>query len=78
MKWVQLSGYKKDIPANQPLLIWQPSKESANGGNWHKSSYLLRIEFDGNGNKQHVFKCGEDEVSNATHVMLIEKPKDTE
>lgn len=73
MKWIKLDG-KKDPPANLPVDLWVVTKDVE----WWTKGFLSRIEFSDKG-KQYVFASAHDsgiEISDATHYLIIEKPKE--
>lgn len=73
MKWIKLDG-KKDPPANTPVDLWVVTKDVE----WWTKGFLSRIGFSSKG-KQYVFSSSHDasiEIEDATHYMVIEKPKE--
>lgn len=75
MKWINLSTYKKEIPANEKLALWIPDKDSPKKGDAEFGA-LLRIEFMGK-EKNYIFHdYNNSEIDNATHFSIIEGPKE--
>jgi hypothetical protein len=77
MKWIKLDG-KKDPPTSKKVLLNIPlTKKEASEKieSYVEFGYLTAIEFEGDV-KQYVFKSGDNEIRNATHFMMIEKPKE--